>query len=94
MKENPQDLPKGTSDDSSSFLGEAQKDIHPLNQFSQEKEDYCSYIQGNIKMPPFFTKEEIDQYINIQSASVYLSHDINYHIAKNGFIDKFKEKKI
>ena len=92
MKENPQDLSKGTSDDSSSFLGKAQKDIHPLNQLSQEKEDYCSYIQRKIKMPPFLTKEEIDQLINIQSASNYFPLDLNYYIVENAFIDQFKDK--
>ena len=65
MKENPQDLSKGTSNDSSSLLGKAQKDIHPLNKLSQEKEDFCSYIQREIKMPPFLTEEEINQLINI-----------------------------
>jgi len=35
MKENPQDLSKGTSDDSSSLISEAEKDIHPPNQLSQ-----------------------------------------------------------
>jgi len=60
MKENPQDLSKGTSDYSSSLVGEAQKDIHPL---------YCSYIQREIKMPPFLTEEEIYQLINMQTTS-------------------------
>ena len=85
MKENPQDLSKGTSDDSSSLVGEAQKDIHPL---------YCIYIQREIKMPPFLTEEEIYQLINIQSTSLDFSPNLNYHIAVNRFKDQFKEKKI
>ena len=101
MKENPQDLSKGTNDDSSSLIGEAQKDIHPSNQISQEKEDYCSYIRREIKMPPFLTEEEIDQIINIQTTSK-TSYDQNfsdlspvnlaYHESKNRFVNQFEEK--
>ena len=101
MNENPQDLSKGTNDDSSSLLGEAQEDIQPQNQPPQEKEDCCSYIQRKRKMPPFLTKEEIDQLINMQSTSnlshehkisIYFPPNPSYHIDENRFIDQFEEK--
>ena len=55
--------------------------IQPYVQPSQEKVDFCSYIQRKIKMPPFLTEEEIDQLINMQSTSAYFSPNLNYHIA-------------
>ena len=69
MEENPQYLSEGTSDDSSSFLGEAQENIQPQKQPSQEKENYCTSIQKKRKMPPLLTEEEINQMLNIQLAS-------------------------
>ena len=66
---NPQDLSEGTSDDSPSLLGEAQENIQPQNQPSQEKENYCTSIQRKRKMPPLLTEEEINQMLNMQPTS-------------------------
>ena len=99
MKENPQDLSKGTSDDSSSFLGEAQEDIQPLNHLSQEKESHCSYFQRQRKMPPFLMEEEINQLLNMQTASktsydqIFSNHspaNLAYHKSKNKLLDQLK----
>ena len=90
MKENPKDLSRIPSDDSSSFPGESQEDIQPQNKPSQENKDYCSSIQKKIKMPPFLTKGEINQLISMQSTSkpsyeqnisIYFPPNPSYHIA-------------
>lgn len=61
--ENPQIFPANSSEDS---LKEAQEDIQPQNQSSQETENCCTLIQRNIKTSSPFTEKEIDQTINKQ----------------------------
>ena len=79
IKEDPQDLFEDTTDDSPSLLGEAQEDIQPQNQPSQEKENLCSSIQRKRKIPrmdwsrnlPVFQDEKFDD---------PLLHLIKFHI--------------
>ena len=54
IEENPQIFPASTSKDP---LGEAQEDIQPQNQSTQEKEDCCTSVQRKIKIPPLLTEE-------------------------------------
>ena len=54
---DPKDLSVETNDNSSTFLCEAKKDIHPHDQYSQDKEkNWCS-IQRKQRFPPPLTEE-------------------------------------
>ena len=101
IKEYSQDLFEGTSDDSPSLLCEAQENIQPQNQPSQEKENCFTSIQRKRKMPPLLTEEEINQMLNIQPASkpsceqnifVHSHTNIVYHKSESELIDQFKEE--
>ena len=101
-EEKPQDPTKNiTNDDSSSLLAEAQEDIQPQIQSSQEIENCCTSVQRNTETSPPLTEEEIDQIINKKptSETFYktntLAHSPNELCCKNleiSLVDKNKER--
>ena len=60
IKDIPQDIPARINNDSSSLLAEAQEDIQPQIQSSQEIENCCTYAQRNMETSPPLIEEEID----------------------------------
>ena len=64
--ENPQIFPAITHEDP---LEEAQEDIRPQNQLTQEKKDCCTSVLRKKKIPSLLTEEEIDLILNRQPTS-------------------------
>ena len=67
----PQDIPKNSYVDLSSFVVEAQDDILPQIQSSKETESYCTSAQRNTRPSSPLTEDEIDQIINRQPTSEF-----------------------
>ena len=65
----PQDIPENSNIDSSSLVVEAQEDIQPQNQSSQETENCCTPVQRNIETSSPLTEKEIDHTIYKRSVS-------------------------
>lgn len=65
----PQDIPENSNIDSSSLIVEAQEDIQPQNQSSQETENGSTLVQRNIEKYSPLIEKEIDQNINKQPLS-------------------------
>ena len=63
VKNIPQDIPKNSNIYSSSLIAEAQEDIQPQNQSSQETENCYTPVQRNIETSSPLTEKEIDHTI-------------------------------